>query len=137
MGGGGDKNFRMNTAACGETETFTKNSTHHALSEALRREHILTVIPTLHTHRGSSVWEHRRRNNPSSPANCVYPGWRRRAPRWAGLSPSSGPLLPPAPVDLDIVGYFKPQFTSLMVCPETCTFCVCISRVDVAVFVRR
>lgn len=75
------------------TETFMTNSTHHALSEALRHEHIPAVITALHMHRGSSVWEYRRRNNPCSPANCVYPGWRRRpltgpdsvhlrAPRW-------------------------------------------------------
>lgn len=133
---GGDKNFWMNTAACRElpclcaslvsatrpgicnsTETFTKNGTHHALSEALRREHIPTVITTLPMHRASSVWEYSRRNNPSSPGNCVYPGWRRRASHWARLSPSLGPPLPPSPVAPDIVGYFKPQvdgvFTSL------------------------
>lgn len=77
-------------------------------SEALAHKHVLTLITTLHMHRGSSVWDYRRRNNLSSLANCVYPGWRRRP--LTGLPQStSEPPLAPASVDLDIVDYFQPQ----------------------------
>ncbi|KAE8296583.1 hypothetical protein D5F01_LYC05343 [Larimichthys crocea] len=58
-------------------------------------------------HRGSSVWDYRRRNNPSSPANCVYPGWWRR-PLAGSPQSTSEPPLAPASVDLDIVDYFQP-----------------------------
>lgn len=73
-----------------------------------RRTKTYTLITTLHMHRGCSMWDYRRRNNLSAPANCVYPGWRRR-PLTGPPQSTSEPPLAPASVDPDIVDYFQPR----------------------------
>ena len=87
-----------------------------------------TLITTLHMHRGCSMWDYRRRNNLSAPANCVYPGWQRR-PLTGPPQSTSEPPLAPASVDPDIVDYFQPRGHAVFSLPDLyfsskCQFCV-------------
>lgn len=77
-------------------------------SEALAHKHArfsllrctCTEVPVCGITGGETIWV--------PPANCVYPGWRRR-PLTGPPQSTSKPPLAPTSVDLDIVDYFQPQ----------------------------